>query len=181
MVAREGPWIQTYSGRSFYLLDPSPEDVDIADVAHALANLCRYTGHCLDFYSVAQHCVHVSEICDPNHALDGLLHDAAEAYVTDLSTPLKSVLPQYRLIEAGVHAAIAERFGIDSVIPSCVRRADRAVLFAEVRDNMGPSRQQWDLTGSPAPGLLIRPWSPDEAKGLFLTRFEELAFARYRV
>lgn len=174
MTARVGPWIQAYGGRPFYLLDPRPEDVDIGDIAHALSLLCRYTGHVREFYSVAQHCVYVSHECDPNHALDGLLHDAAEAYVADMSTPLKEVLPEYRRIEARVHAAIAERFGIAKVPPECVRRADRAVLFAEVPVLMEPSWQPWAYTGLAAPGLVVEPWSPREAKARFMERWAQL-------
>ncbi len=82
---RRGDWIQVRSGRKFHPLDPRPEDVDINDIAHALSNLCRFTGHCTDFYSVAQHSVIASQIVPPASALAALLHDASEAYMGDIS------------------------------------------------------------------------------------------------
>src|SRR5579885_2784587 len=88
---RHGDWIQTYCGVAFYPLDPRPEEILIEDIAHALSMLCRFTGHVKRFYSVAQHCVYVSHRCDPKDALWGLLHDAAEAYLNDISRPVKSL------------------------------------------------------------------------------------------
>src|SRR5271165_7548492 len=86
---RKGDWIQTYTGRVMYPLDPRPEEINIIDIAHALSNLCRFTGHVRTFYSVAEHSVRVSQHCDPKDALWGLLHDASEAYLADMSRPMK--------------------------------------------------------------------------------------------
>ncbi|MFG0247924.1 MAG: phosphohydrolase, partial [Phycisphaeraceae bacterium JB051] len=77
-------WIQTYTGKAFYPLREDPGIIDIRDIAHALSLQCRFNGHCSDFYSVAQHSVHVSEVVPQAFALWGLLHDAAEAYMSDL-------------------------------------------------------------------------------------------------
>src|SRR5690242_11754504 len=86
---RRGDWMQTYTGRRFWPLDPRVDDIDIGDIAHHLSLVCRFAGACREFYSVAQHCVGVSYVCDPKDALWGLLHDAAEAYVGDMVRPLK--------------------------------------------------------------------------------------------
>jgi 5'-deoxynucleotidase YfbR-like HD superfamily hydrolase len=82
-------WIQTYQGGCFEPFNPHPDQIHIRDIAHALALTCRFTGHCLDFYSVAQHSVMVSQIVSHKHALAGLLHDASEAYLTDVASPIK--------------------------------------------------------------------------------------------
>ena len=81
-------WIQTYTKKKFDLLDPKPEMVCIEDVAHHLSNVCRFSGACSEFYSVAQHSVLVSEVCSPDSAVWGLLHDAGEAYYGDIVTPI---------------------------------------------------------------------------------------------
>jgi hypothetical protein len=86
---RRGDWMQTFTGRAFYPLDPRPEDIDPVDIAHALSLICRYGGHSSRFYSVAEHCVLMSHAVAPEHALWALLHDATEAYLGDMIRPLK--------------------------------------------------------------------------------------------
>src|ERR1700724_2684254 len=84
----DGGWQQTFTGRRFYPLSPRVEDVCIEDIAHALSNICRYGGHCREFYSVAQHCNMVSDWM-PEFKLEGLLHDSPEAYIGDMVRPVK--------------------------------------------------------------------------------------------
>ena len=114
MADRKGDWMQTYTGRQFWPLDPRPEEVVIEDIARALSMQCRFAGHCAKFYSVADHSVRVSMLADENStlALAGLLHDAAEAYVVDVPRPLKRFLPGYKEIEREVARAIEKRFGL---------------------------------------------------------------------
>src|ERR1017187_10636100 len=76
--------ITTFSGIHFWPLLPNPADIRIEDIAHALSNQCRFAGHAREFYSVAEHSVRVSQLCPPEDALWGLLHDASEAYLTDV-------------------------------------------------------------------------------------------------
>src|SRR5438128_12538670 len=83
-----GDWMQTYTGRAFYPLDPRLDDICIEDIAHALSMLCRYGGQCQEFYSVAEHSVLMSYAVNPQHALWALLHDATESYMGDLIRPL---------------------------------------------------------------------------------------------
>src|ERR1039457_6405429 len=122
-MASDG-FIGTFSGLRFWPLAPNPDDILIADIAHALAHQCRFGGHAWKFYSVAKHSVHVSQLCPPEHALWGLLHDASEAYLVDLPRPLK-LLPEfapYREAERRSQRAVAVRFGLPEEQPASVRR-----------------------------------------------------------
>lgn len=115
-------FIQLRSGAFLDLENPAPRLITLADIAYATARICRYTGHTSRHTSVAEHSVHVSLICPPEVAYEALLHDAAEAYVGDVSGPLKRLLPDFVVVEQRMRAAIAERFGLGSVWP-CKRRA----------------------------------------------------------
>lgn len=169
------PAIQTASGRYFNFVQPRVEDVSILDIAHALSNIARFTGHARAFYSVAQHCVLVSRIVPREHALAGLLHDAAEAYVGDVAAPLKQLLPQYKEVEARVEATVLCAFDIGDVLPSCVKAADMVALATEKRDLMCDSPIEWGiLNGVHAVAERIRPMSPTMAKLAFLERFIQL-------
>lgn len=96
------PHILTYTGLHFPLLKPEYFHFNILDIAHALSQLCRFTGHTSSFYSVAQHSVMVASLVPADQALAALMHDAAEAYLGDVSSPLKALLPDYKLIETNV-------------------------------------------------------------------------------
>ena len=102
-------WIQTYTGKKFWPLDPRPEDVDIVDIAHALSMQCRFGGHCLRFYSTAEHSVYVSHHCG-SAALIGLLHDGSEAYLLDMLAPIKEYMPDYKAAEKRCQAAVYRAF-----------------------------------------------------------------------
>ena len=170
-----GPTIKTASGDYFDLEDPDFRSIKIEDIGYALAMLCRYTGHCSAFYSVAQHSVLVSTIVPVEHALAGLLHDAAEAYIGDVSKPLKSLLPDYKRIEARIEAAVFKRFGLPEVLPDAVKRADLILLRTEQRDLMDAEGEDWTYTEGVAPLLArIHPQSSKLARDSFLSRFKFL-------
>lgn len=145
-------WIETYTGLAFDLDDPKPEQVCIRDIAHALSFMPRYTGHTAGPrpYTVGQHSIHVADIvCKtrPDLALSALLHDAAEAYLGDWSSPQKQLMrrhaPYMLELEARVEAAIAERYGIALKVPE-IKQADLVMLATERRDLMQPSpRPHW--------------------------------------
>jgi hypothetical protein len=169
------PTILTASGRYFPLLAPTPGDIRIEDIAHALSNLCRFTGHVREFYSVAQHSVLVSQIVPPEDALAGLLHDASEAYVTDISKPLKPHLGGYVEIETRIMEAVLKAFGLPTCLPPSVKRADLILLATEKRDLMPAHEDDWDLIRDvPRLGNCIDPWPPRAARAYFMDRFRQL-------
>lgn len=167
-------WIQTYTGRQFWPLDPRPDDVDILDIAHALAMKCRYTGHCRTFYSVAQHSVLVSY---QTNSLEGLLHDAAEAYTADIASPVKRYMVAFKEIEERLEAVIAERFQLTFPWPPNVKEADAALLATERRDLMATPPRPW-RTGVPLQATIF-PLTWQESKELFLERFKALDYSNY--
>jgi hypothetical protein len=155
--------ITTFTGRQFDIFSPRIADIDICDIAHATSNLCRFTGHARHFYSVAQHCVLVSQLVPIGLEQYGLLHDAAEAYVNDLSTPIKhhEEMRFYRNIEARIETMIFARFGLQDLPRPEVKAADRHALQLERTVLFGNS-------------TAIKPLPPAAAEKLFLDRFEEL-------
>lgn len=162
------------SGGFFNLLDPWGVDIAIEDIAHALSNICRFTGHSR-FYSVAQHSVLVSRLVPTEHAFAGLMHDAHEALVGDVSTPLKRLLPQYRAIEDRIQEAVLSSFDVEMPLHPCVKDADMVALATEKRDVFaGAGDVEWPLLNGIAPDVEnIRPMHPGEAYLLFLNRYNE--------
>ena len=174
-MASDG-FIGTFSGLRFWPLDPNPEKILIADIAHALAHQCRFGGHARLFYSVAEHSVHVSQLCLPEHALWGLLHDASEAYLVDLPRPLK-LLPEfapYREAERRLQRAVALRFGLPPDQPASVTEADDTMLWIEAHSLLG-SMPEAAIRDTRPPFEITDPLLPVEAERLFLARFKELS------
>lgn len=169
----EVDWIQTYSHRQFRPLDPDPAAIDVADIAHSLALQCRFNGHCRTFYSVADHSIRVSRAVPPDHALWGLLHDATEAYLSDMPRPIKVQMPIYRAAEDRLMQVIAARFGLPWPMPAPVHHADNVLLVTEQRDLMGPPPASWGLVAEPLAERIV-PLSPQESERAFLARFDEL-------
>lgn len=169
------PWIQTYSGRAFNPTEPLEDSIVIQDIAHSLSMQCRFSGHVKVFYSVAQHCVLVSYLCAPEDALWGLLHDASEAYLVDIPSPLKrsGLFDNYIELEKNVMNKISDRFGLSREEPASVKVADKVLLSMEARDLMSPLHPDWNNPVEPLP-LHILPVPPEEAKEMFMKRFYEL-------
>ncbi|MGD0420304.1 MAG: hypothetical protein ABSA68_12120 [Xanthobacteraceae bacterium] len=172
-----GPAIMLRSGVWFDFCAPASSDFTIEDVAHGLANICRYSGQCTDFYSVAEHSILVSETAK-GFEFEALLHDAAEAFTGDITRPLKQLLPEYKKIEANVQRIILDRFGVIGPMPPQVKQADLRVLAAEQKQIMPGGTDAW-VRGrkvEPAP-IEVRHLPPKEAKRMFLNRFEALRAA----
>jgi len=167
-------WIQTFTGKQFWPLDPRIEEIDFYDVAHALANICRYTGHVKSFYSVAQHSVLMSDIVPAADRRWALMHDAAEAYLTDIARPLKRApeFAAYREAEERLERCIAERFDLPWPMPESVKAADLRMLATERRDLMATPPIPWRSTAGIEPlQYTIEPQTPQAAKRSFMATF----------
>lgn len=163
------------NGSLFDLIEPRRSDFTVEIIADALSKLCRFTGQSKAFYSVAQHSVIVSHIVPPEHALAGLLHDAAEAFIGDIATPLKQLLPDYREIEERVEAEIFRKFGIPFPLHPEVKRADLIALATEKRDLLSPNVGPWECLEGVSPlHKRIYPEEPDLASTKFILRFNQL-------
>lgn len=168
------PQILTVSGNYFSFTHPEQSTYTIEDIAHALSNITRFTGHIRQFYSVAQHSVLVSENVPQEHALAALLHDASEAFCGDIATPLKHLLPEYKVIEQRVEKAIFDKFGLPFPMHPCIKVADLTLLATEKRDLM-PLSDEWEIIkGVPRLPYSIWPVTPPMAKKMFLDRYKEL-------
>ncbi len=176
-----GSFIETFTGQAFYPLAPKVEDIRLGDIAHALSQQCRFAGHTREFYSVAEHCVRVCRYlkeagAPKNVQLWGLLHDASEAYLVDIPSPLKrsKVFKTYRESERKVMARICERYDLPLKQPEAVTYADQVLLATEARDLMPFVRTHWRaLKAKPLEDRIV-PWSPLEAETRFLRTITEL-------
>ena len=173
-MGRYGEWMQTHTGVMFYPLDARVGDINPIDIAHALGMTCRYSGHTAHFYSVAEHSVHVSYNVPKEYALWGLLHDATEAYLTDMPRPIKRSMPSYRVAERGLMNVICEKFGLPKLMPKEVKKADRAMLATEQSQVMRVQIPWYDMPEPPLDNVTIRFWSPIVAAGRFACRLDEL-------
>ncbi|KKL59118.1 hypothetical protein LCGC14_2218530 [marine sediment metagenome] len=175
-------WIQTYSGLQFWPLNPKPEDVRLEDIAHALSLSCRFNGHCRKFYSVAQHSVLVARHLLTHGVLHSagierrtmafraaLLHDAAEAYLPDVSRPIKPTWEDFERIEEHllrcIHVALDVR--IDSETEMTIKHCDNALLATEARDLLGSPPAPWEDLPMPV-AAIIAPWRPETAERIWL-------------
>lgn len=194
-------WIQTYTGKQFFLLEPKPEDIDILDIAHALSMNCRFNGHCTDFYSVAEHSVRVCDcvkdlaqvrigeyypfIADIDATIVlqawGLIHDAAESMVSDVTRPVKQLFPRFSQIEDNLMRITAEALGVpplfDEDHKQMIKDADNILLATEKRDLMAPCEHKWKLLKAEPADFYIVPFSPKEAKRKFLEYWERIDYA----
>lgn len=177
----EYPWIQTASGRPWALVAPTPDQVYWPDIAESLAKICRFNGHSTVFYSVAQHCCLVADMLPPHQRLYGLLHDAHEAVIGDITLPVKDALRSLSGNHAFDHLAtitdraIFQAAGLPATMPkdiaSAIKRADMTILATERRDLMAPSAQPWLPMPAPLPKL-IKPWAWPKAMEEWLARLD---------
>lgn len=178
-LPRTGDFMQVFSGRKYWPMDPRPHEVHIEDIAHSLAMQARYAGHCIKFYSVAEHSVliarHLAAKHAPEVAFAGLLHDAPEAYCVDIPRPLKPYLTNYRAIEQDNWLAIAARFGLPTELPREVHDADNRIIADEL---VNLRDMPWHARHDKPLGVKLRYWSPEEAELEFLATFDALMAGR---
>lgn len=181
-------WIQTYTGRKFYPLNPSPDDIDILDIAHALAMKVRYTGHCRAFYSVAEHSIHMARFADgyidgPEVALWALLHDASEAYLPDVSRPIKDQIPGFREWEDAILEAVAIKYDLLWPIPpdvqDFVKGLDTRILLTEMDLLLPGDEARNTLDGYEPLDVRLHLWTPAWAEREFLSVFHKLQGERH--
>lgn len=171
------PSIQLQSGQYFDFNLPFESEYTIEDIARALSRICRFGGHTNRFYSVAQHSVLVSSIVPEAIKIPALMHDAAEAFVGDVPSPLKALLPDYRKLEKRVERGLRYKFNLPIELAPEIKEADLIMLATERRDLMpspddGP---EWEILRNvePDPGP-IEPWHPEKAFDNFITEYKYL-------
>jgi hypothetical protein len=170
--ARKGDWMQIATGRAFWPMDPREDEIFIEDIAAALSKLCRYGGHCTRFYSVAEHCILAARAAPEGLRLPTLMHDASEAYLSDVIRPVKAHLTNYKTIEANLERAIAGRFGLPWPMPAQVKALDEAMIADERDQAMLPAPMAWSQWNPVPPlGVELQFWSPDRAESEFLVSF----------
>jgi uncharacterized protein len=168
-------WMLTYTKQKVDLVSPVPDAIKIEDIAHALAHICRFNGHCPEHYSVAQHSVYVAQMVPPDLALPALLHDAAEAYIGDMVAPLKQQMRDIHAVEDRIARAIERRFSvfIHPMAPE-VKTADLDLLVMEARSLLGVDAvKDWGIP-RPARTFPIYPWPAEIAERHFLEAFYRL-------
>jgi hypothetical protein len=176
------PWFPTFTGVAFDVIAPTTRDISIRDIAQSLSMQCRFGGHCLRFYSLAEHGLRLSRLVGEKQALCALLHDAAHAYVQDISVPLRPLLEGYDALKQHVWNMIARRFHLPETLPNAILKADLRLTATEIEYLLLPTPKSWlpqvtpytleelGLNHSKQLGLL-----PRGAKRIYLERFAELA------
>jgi len=171
-------WIQTLTGKQVDLVNPKVDQICIEDITHALAMQCRFNGHSRYFYSVAQHSVHTAQHVLPDDKLWALLHDASEAYLGDVVSPLKRLLPDYMRMERAMMEAICEKFGLSKKMPYAVKEADLRMLATERRDFHEKPSQPWAVLKNIMPyQKRLDTWMPETARYKFRRLFDKLTGA----
>lgn len=180
-------FLQTATGGVIDILHPTPGQISIEDIAIGLSNVARYAGQTQGFYSVAMHSAHMAEemlnrpwpdsACNRTLARQALLHDAAEAYIGDLASPVKALLPGYKEVEARIMAAVWERFNLPHTPPTLILAADLRMRATEVRDlfvlRTAEARQLWADLPEPY-AVRVRCHTPTAAYAAFVTGARDL-------
>lgn len=140
------PYMLTASGKHFDLLDPKPEQIDRYDIFAAISKLCRFTGHCREIYTVGHHSLLVMSLVPEEFRFEALMHDAAEAYTGDVSTPMKVALGDtFHEVEHRIEAVVRAKYGLPMKLSSEVKKADVVALGLEKRWLMSEDREAWPI------------------------------------
>lgn len=156
--------IRTYSGIYMNVFEPTAEMICIEDIAHALSHLCRFGGHTPQFYSVAQHSYICAHFVSDKGRLQALMHDASEAYLLDIPSPIKKALPGYKIMEDKLMQLISRKYKFSYPLTPEVKKADQCMLEVE-----------WNkLVINKDKADQLECWAPDFAKNKFLEMFRHL-------
>jgi hypothetical protein len=185
MSSWDKEWAMTFSGTRVFPFELKEHEVHITDIAHALAMQCRYNGHVNKFYSVAEHCLHISasvlrDTGNVEWSLCGLLHDAGEAYTGDFTRPVKNSM---REVGEVLHEAedrnelvIARRFQLEHPFPPIIKDYDRRIIVDEKEQLFGADKPwDWDLVPL---DIIVRNFDPVYGEHLYLEQFTKLMRAR---
>jgi hypothetical protein len=175
--------LPTFSGKSFSVIDPQEKDICIEDIAHGLSNVCRYSGQCPRFYSVAEHSYLMTIYALANipkklNPLSVLLHDGSEAYIADMPNYIKGYLPTYKAFEEDIMIQIGAKFNCSFDDPR-IKELDLAILKTEIMDMFRFTKEDFlpdrkflsDVFPLP---IVILNWNPEEAEKNFLGLYETL-------
>lgn len=173
-------WIETYTGRMVTPADPDSTTLSITDIAHALSNKCRYSGHTLSFYTVAEHSWLMAQyLLDSNDDTEAarwaLIHDAVEAYLPDVPRPLKPFIQNWKELEENMERAVKAHFEEypNAAVEGLVHSIDTRILLAEAAVLLPSGGRRWEIPVTPLP-VRLRCWSPAIARINFMDLFEEL-------
>ncbi|HRR06195.1 MAG TPA: hypothetical protein P5105_02835 [Victivallales bacterium] len=176
-------WIETFSGKIFHPFSPSLDSIDIVDIAHSLSMQCRFNGHCKRFYSVAEHSLNTTLYFEENYknasllSLLALLHDASEAYLSDIPRPIKPFIHNYISAERKLTYSIFAKFAQYQPSKSewnMIMKADNAMLYMEALQLTSTKGKNWDLPEKPILNIKINCYTSAYAKKKFLDKFFEL-------
>ena len=174
------PWIELITGGRFYYGKPQ---YDIGAIAHSLSMLCRFTGHCRKFYSVAEHSVLVSRIMEDQglgDPMEGLLHDAVESVLSDVARPAKILLKDYKALDRALDIAMRKQFVLPETMSEGCRKADGIALLIEAKELM-PNKGE-NFTGmsdeivlaAKKATYIVAAWTPENARERFMTRMHDI-------
>lgn len=168
-------WISTYTGKKLDPFNPDPGQIDIIDIAHALSNICRFTGHSSYFYSVAQHSAIMAQKATTANRGWALLHDASEVYIADISSPVKrhKVFQGYKKTENKLQRVIFEKFGLYGDVPGEIKDLDLKMLATEARQ-LGLMTSEWEISNLEPFDYSIVSLNPEGAEELFLRMFADI-------
>ncbi len=172
-------WVETYTGKHVDPLHLQDSDICIEDIAHSLSLICRFVGHCRRFYSVAQHSIHTAELiedCIPSDdvghrtMLAGLLHDAAEAYINDISRPIKYAVKGFKEIDNVATGVVMKHFNCVGTDWTLIKKMDNMMLATEASQLMYTGGEDWYLP-EPEVRMIIPVMIPQLAEDIFKERF----------
>ena len=179
------PWLRTPTGRVFHPLNPTRDEIFLEDIAIGLSKQCRYNGGIKAnlFYTVAEHSVILADYVqkiypeDPMLAFQALMHDAAETYIGDIVRPVKTLLPDFKVIEANIEAVIFEKFAVAYPWPDILNDFDTRILLDEEDQALVEGDRPFDYPGATPLGVTLHFWERAEAKVQFFLKFSELSSA----